>query len=436
MGIQNFPAQLQPIIQQGYLEHAFEEALHAKLAYRAVADREPFEGQIGETKTKTRTGLRPPATTPLAPASNTNFDNGMTPTVPGVEQYTLTLNAYGDTVDLNVVTQKVGIANQFIMNARQLAEQAARTLDTLAVNALLNTYLGGNTRVRVTLGSAGTTVSVDDIRGFQSVFTSTGVLVAVSPSNTLTVSINGTAYTVTGATPDGTNVSSAPGGISGTLTTSTNVSVANGTAGNPVVASIAPAVIRPNNRATTAALVSGDTLTMVSCVLQAATQLRLNNVPEIDGAYNFYLDAQQLQGLFNDNAFQTLFRGAYRAPEYRQGEVFELVGVRFIPTNLAPQQNLGGLNIRRGLVCGAGALIEADLPTANTETDNPLAEEVVVDGVRMITRAPMDRLQQIVAQSWEWIGAFCTPSDITANPTVLPTATNSAWKRAVVIESS
>lgn len=80
-------------------------------------------------------------------------------------------------------------------------------------------------------------------------------------------------------------------------------------------------------------------------------------------------------------------------------------------------------------------MIEADLPTANTDTDNPLAEEIVIDGVRMITRAPMDRLQQIVAQSWEWIGAFCTPSDITANPTVLPTATNSAWKRAVVIES-
>ncbi len=173
MGIQNFPAQLQPIIQQGYLEHAFEEALRAKLAYRAVADREPFEGQIGETKTKTRTGLRPPATTPLVPANNTNFDNGMTPSVPGVEQYTMTLNAYGETVDLNVVTQKVGIANQFIMNARQLAEQAARTLDTLAVNVLLNTYLGGNTRVRATLGSAGTTISVDDIRGFQNVFTST-----------------------------------------------------------------------------------------------------------------------------------------------------------------------------------------------------------------------------------------------------------------------
>jgi hypothetical protein len=30
MGIQNFPAALQPIIQQGFLEREFEQALHLK----------------------------------------------------------------------------------------------------------------------------------------------------------------------------------------------------------------------------------------------------------------------------------------------------------------------------------------------------------------------------------------------------------------------
>ena len=33
MGIQNFPAALQPIIQQGFLEREFEEALHSRLGY-------------------------------------------------------------------------------------------------------------------------------------------------------------------------------------------------------------------------------------------------------------------------------------------------------------------------------------------------------------------------------------------------------------------
>jgi hypothetical protein len=47
----------------------------------------------------------------------------------------------------------------------------------------------------------------------------------------------------------------------------------------------------------------------------------------------------------------------------------------------------------------------------------------------------MDRLQEIIAQSWTWTGGFCVPTDTTANPTVLPTATNAAYKRAVMIES-
>ena len=39
MGIQNFPAALQPIIQQGFLEREFQQALNSRLGYRAVADR-------------------------------------------------------------------------------------------------------------------------------------------------------------------------------------------------------------------------------------------------------------------------------------------------------------------------------------------------------------------------------------------------------------
>jgi hypothetical protein len=53
----------------------------------------------------------------------------------------------------------------------------------------------------------------------------------------------------------------------------------------------------------------------------------------------------------------------------------------------------------------------------------------------MVTREPLDRLQQIIAQSWYWIGGFAVPTDITANATIIPTATNSYYKRAVVIES-
>ena len=69
-----------------------------------------------------------------------------------------------------MVTNRVGIASQFLQNAYVNGEQAARSLDELARNALFNSYFGGNTRVRVTLASAGPAVSVDDIRGFQNMF--------------------------------------------------------------------------------------------------------------------------------------------------------------------------------------------------------------------------------------------------------------------------
>ena len=103
MGIQNFPISLQPIIQQGFLEREFSQALRSRLGYRACADRVDVAVGIGETLTKTRAGLKPTVTTPLAPATNTNLDNGLTSTSWGVEQYTTTINLYAATTDLNII---------------------------------------------------------------------------------------------------------------------------------------------------------------------------------------------------------------------------------------------------------------------------------------------------------------------------------------------
>jgi hypothetical protein len=58
----------------------------------------------------------------------------------------------------------------------------------------------------------------------------------------------------------------------------------------------------------------------------------------------------------------------------------------------------------------------------------------MIDDVCMVTREPLDRLQQIIAQSWYWIGGFCVPSDVTTTPLTVPTATNSTYKRAVMVE--
>ncbi len=96
---------------------------------------------------------------------------------------------------------------------------------------------------------------------------------------------------------------------------------------------------------------------------------------------------------------------------------------------------LPGLYVRRPIVCGQGALIEGDYAGMAEEDVVPRDAVIsVIDGVAMVTREPIDRLQQIIAQSWYWIGGFTAPTDVTTNPTTIPTATNAAYKRAVMIE--
>lgn len=435
MPIQNFPASLVPIIQTNMLEREFQDALQSVTAFRSIADREEFSIGIGETITKTRRGLKAPVTTALTPSANTNLDNGLTPSGWTVEQYTLALNMYADTIDLNMVTSRVGLASQFLANAKVNGVQAGQSLDRIARNTLFNAQMGGNTRVRTTLGVPGVAVAVDDVRGFQSVFVN-GVLTTVAVANPMTVTVGSNAYTLNSVAVDGSNVSTAPNGISGVLTFSGNVTVADATALNAVTSAVAPSILRAGGRATTAALVGTDLLTMGLC-LDAVAQLRNNNVPTIDGFYNVYLDNKSARQLFTDPDFKLLFQGSSSAEEFNKARVVELLDCRFIPTTEAFQQTLGSVNVKRPIVCGQGALIEGDF-AANGYSDVATAESIMsmIDGIAMITREPLDRLAQIIAQSWYWIGGFTVPTDLTANTTIIPTASNSYYKRAIVLETA
>jgi N4-gp56 family major capsid protein len=433
MGIQNFPAALQPIIQQNFLAREFEDGLQSVLAYRKCAEREDIAVGIGETVTKTRPGLKAPVETPMTASNNTNLDNGLSASSWTVEQYTVSINMYGDSIDLNTVTSRVGIASQFLQNAKANGVQAAQSLDRLARNALFDAYMGGNTRVKTTLGSPAATIAVDDIRGFQKVMVN-GVLTDVSSTNTMSVVVGDNTYTLIGATADGSNTSTAFRGVSGTLTFSGNVTVADGTAGKAVVSSVAPTIIRAGSRATTAALTASDKLTLSMC-LDAVAQLRNNGVQPINGLYECHIDATAARQLFADDDFKLAYRGQYNSEEFRKAQVTELLDIRFIPTTEAPQQTLSGVKVRRPIICGQGALIEGDFAGIGATDIAPGDSMIdIIDGIAQVTREPLDRLQQIIAQSWYWIGGFAAPSDYTVNSSIVPTASPAYYKRAVVLE--
>ena len=453
MPIQNMPTALQNAVQQGFLETEFRNGLTSAIGYRAVADRESVSINVGETVTKTRAGLKAPVTTPLSASGNTNLDNGITPSAQTVEQYVLGIDQYGDSIDLNIVTSQVGIANQFLLNARTNGIQAQQSLDRLARNALFAAYLGGNTRVRSTLGSPAATISVDDVRGFELVLASNaganaGKYVAVSGSNTAQVLVGLNLYTLIGTARDGSNVSVTPGGYSGTLTFSGNVTVADGTLNNIVSHANCPVLVRPNGKwkqgtalgisTSVNSLASTDVLTL-GVIEDAIAQLR-NNTGMQNQLFNLYLDNVSMRQLFADQDFKLMYQGQYGSAEAKAGKVFQLMGANFIPTTEALTQahpTTAGLTVRRPILCAPGALVEGDFAGMTQkahEVTNGNSEIQMVDDVAQVVRGPIDRLQQIIAQSWFWIGGFVAPTDATANSSIIPTAGAQYLKRAVVIE--
>lgn len=449
MPIQNMPTALQAAIQQGFLETEFKDGLNSAIGYRAIADREQVAINVGETVTKTRRGLKAPITAPIVASSNTNLDNGLTPSAFTIEQYTIGIDLYADSIDLNVVTSQVGIANQFLINAKTNGTQAKQSLDRLARNALFNAYMGGNTRVRVTLGAPNVTISVDDVRGFQTVLVA-GKFVAVSGTNTAQILVGSNTYTLTGFAVDGSNVSAAilTGGQSGTLTFSATVTVADGTALNTVTHLNGPALIRPNGKyyggsafsalSATSALTASDVLTL-GAIEDAVAMLR-NNTGIVSDDFNLYLDNVSMRQIFADQDFKTMYQGQYGSKEARQGKMFNLMGVNFIPTTEALVQAAGGgvgVKVRRPILCAQGALVEGDFAGMKQKAEEFAgmnSEANMVDGVMQVTRGPLDRLQQIVAQSWYWIGGFVAPTDATATSSIIPTAGNQYLKRAIAIE--
>jgi hypothetical protein len=177
----------------------------------------------------------------------------------------------------------------------------------------------------------------------------------------------------------------------------------------------------------------------MSSLLDAVAKLRMNAVPEIDGVYNCYLDPVSARQLFSDPDFKQLFQGATSANQiFRKGMTNDFLGLRFISTTetfVQSHPTLSGVVIRRPIVCGQGALVEGDFAGIASSDVAPINAIVkVINGVAMVTREPIDRLQQIIAQSWYWIGGFCAPSDTMTNSATVPTATNAAFKRAVMIE--
>lgn len=453
------------------LDRAFLEQLKASNNLRATAFRVPMPIRSGESMTYSRAGRIAPTIDDIAPANNVPLDNGLVaggngsvnPAPFPYEQYAVSIGMIeGDAIDLNLIANQETIANTFIQNSENLAEQAALALDLRVLRTGLRAYEGGQTFV-LAATTAALTARVDSGFGFDTAF-ATGVFGRsavtypyglpqnTSPTYPISANILPAAgggpipVVVTGVAFEPTNVSSANVnglnyGASAVLTFATAQTLAKG---DVLTTADYQQALRPGGRLSRFALTPTDTIG-AQLIINAVAALRRNGIksPLANGTFPCYIDPVVDAQFFTDSQYQIMSQGQLESPDFQNARVSRNFGVTFIPTTNLPAYtfvNSAGLTItsRRAIVCGAKWVQES--PFEGTQKaiaslpDGGVIDYRFVNDIVFTNRMPLDRLGQILSSTWSFIGGFVVPTNATITSAVIPTATPSRYKNAVVVE--
>ncbi len=438
-------------VQDRTLVRVFRDALFPKLMYRGEAAPELWPVNLGANQTFSRTGLIRPTTRPIAQ------NQDPTPKGYDLEQWEANALQYGDAIDTHMPTNYVTLASIYLRNMHQLGLHAGQSLNRTVRDKVFNAYTAGNTVVSAAVGS-GVTVPVVSINGFTRQLLD-GRPTPVSPANPIAITIISggvaTAFNVTGVTPTFANdeihggvltLDSAHGGLA---------------ARDIVLAGNRSQIINSGGSVSIDGISSGDQFTLAD-VRASVAQLRTNNVPvHEDGSYHCHLDPISESQIFGDNEFQRLNQSIPDYTHYREFAVAALLGTIFYrnteaPLNSTVDQNpqfgftfapeifnvpaLGPpVEIHRPLFTGQGYLEEKYLDESKYISEagviGKIGEfavvnngiQVMTERIRLILRAPLDRLQQQTSAAWSFSGDWPIPSDssIETSP--------ADFKRAVVV---
>jgi hypothetical protein len=454
------PSSIVNIMQDRTLERVFHDPLFANLLFRGEARPELWQANLGERQVFTRTGLIEPSTTPLVPGADP------VPASYSSEQWEAEASQFGHTLDTHMPTSYVTLASKFLNDTKTLGMHAAQTMNRLIRNSLYRKYLGGETVLTVAATVGQTTIFVAGLNGFTERVVD-GRLLPVSPTNPLPITFSGSAEpanTVIGFSPSNPANPLGPGQLSlGAAITATGVPIRGG-----VFAATRSRRVRVGNGATPDALTSGSILTL-NTIISSVTRLRGQNVPpHADGYYHVHLTPEGEEQIFQDNHWQRLHQSLPDSAAYRDLAIGRAVGCIFYRNTENPNSftvnassiladpggaggatfstdiggeltNEAGVAIRRALVTGGGVVVEKYLDESKFITEAGVTGKIgmfsVVNGgvsimtqrIRYILRAPLDRLQQVLSQSWSWSGDFPIPSDVVSGD-------GARYKRAVVIE--
>jgi len=451
------PPSVIQLVQDGLLERAFHDGLFPALQYRAEADDEEWDAHTGTSIFMSRPGTLAPVTRPLKPGADP------VPQAVAYEQWEAKLDRYSGTIDTHIPTSVVSNSDQFLRNIHQLGLQAGQSLNRIPRNSLFKAYLSGQT---VTIAAALTTdtqLRIASCNGFVDVINK-GQNVRPSPVSTstpLAATVVGVAAPVSiiGCLPDDPDDPYGPGTL--LLAAQLGVGVA---ARTPVTSSAAPLIIRSGGGSSVDGISANDTFTLQD-VINAVNKLRRKNVPpHEDGYYHVHINTDGNTQVFQDPAFQRLNTALPDGVYYQEAFLGTIAGCMFFMNTESPDwtnsgtrvstganafyssdvgaetTNNSGVNIGRIVVTGRGALYErwldekkhyvTEAGLTGKQGDFQIVNagiEVETEHVRLILRAPLNRLQDVVAASWAITTCFPVPTDSTSGDA-------SRYKRAVVIE--
>ena len=455
------PPTILNLVQQGLIEREFHDGLFPALLYRAEAMVEEWDANTGVEIFMSRPGLLAPVTKPLPSNSEPQ------PQTLNYEQWSAVLQLFCGTIDTDIPTSVVSSADQFLRNIKQLGLQAGQSLNRIPRNTLFKAYLGGSTNLIAAAAAADTAIRVAALNGFTDVIVlGTNVRPAtVSTATPLAISIwtlGGPSYVtrqVIQAVPDDPNDPYGPG----TLYLSAAVGAGGAAIRAPILSSARPSILRSGGGDSIDSLVAGDVLTLQD-VINASARLRKNNVlKHEDGFYHGHIDPLASAQFFADAAVQRMLTALPEHQYFMEGFLGVVAGIAFFENTESPDlnnsgartatgassfysedigaetTNVAGVNVGRTLITGRGCLYEKWLDERQYVTEAGVvgkvgefqvvnqSVEVLTERIRLILRAPMDRLQHKVAATWSSTTSFATPSDIS-------TGGPQRFKRACVIE--
>lgn len=447
------------LVQQGLLERAFHDGLYPALQYRAEALVEEWPANTGTELIMSRPGLLAPVTRALTPGTDP------TPQTVSYEQWIASLSRYSGTIDTHMPTSATANANLFLRNIHQLGLQAGQSLNRVPRNALFQSYISGQTLTIAAAGAGDTSIRVAALNGFTDVVIAATTVrpVPVSPATPLPINITGVTGTrnVVGFTPDNPADPLGPGTLF--LDAALGAAIA---ARTPVLSTVRPQIVRSGGGDSVDALGAGDVFALQDAI-NASNQLREDNVqPHEDGYYHAHISPTVNSQVFTDPAFQRLNTALPDHHIYHEGFIGTISGVMFFMNTESPNNrnsgaltatgtnaryaediggevvNEAGIRVGRTLVTGRGALYEKWLPGSHYVSEAGITGKmgefdvvnaglsVQTERIDLILRAPLNRLQDTVAATWQISTSFPVPSDITSG------TSPARYKRAVVIESS